>query len=70
MTQIEVLKQHFKRKKSITQRDAFAELGIMRLSQRIIELEHAGYAFLHRRVKVASRYGSAFITQYVLLKSA
>lgn len=70
MTQIQALKSYFKRRKTLTQREAMTDLGIMRLSERIRELERTGYQFVHGRVPVASRYGSTTITRYRLVKAA
>lgn len=66
-TQLEELTKYFKRNSRLTQHQAF-EMGIMRLSERIRELESQGWVFLHNRIEVPTRYTKAFVTQYVLLQ--
>lgn len=67
MTQLEALKKYFKRRKTITQMEAFNSLGICRLSERVRELEASGYQFIRNRVEAASRYGSAKVVRYQLV---
>lgn len=42
---------------SITQFEAFKDLGVMRLASRISELQKNGYEFEKERIKVHNRYG-------------
>lgn len=67
-TQLAELEKYFKRNSRLTQHQATIELGIMRLSERIRELEAKGWVFLHNRIEVPTRYTKAFVTQYVLLQ--
>ena len=67
MTQLEALKKHLKRRRTITQLEAFTELGICRLSERVRELESSGYKFLRNRIEAKSRYGSASVVRYQLV---
>ena len=67
MTQLETLKSYFKRRKTLTQMEAFNALGITRLSERVRELEAAGYIFARKPETVASRYGSARVVRYQLV---
>jgi hypothetical protein len=69
MTQLEALKDYFKSRTSITQKYAMDNLGLMRLSERVRELEQQGYQFSHNMIKVDSRYGSARVAEYVLLEA-
>jgi hypothetical protein len=66
MTQLEELKKYFRRNSRLTQHQATMQLGIMRLSERIRELESQGWVFLHNRIEVPTRYTSARVCQYVL----
>jgi len=68
MTQLEELKKYFRRNSRLTQHQATLQLGIMRLSERIRELEAQGWVFLHNRIEVPTRYTSARVAQYVLLQ--
>jgi Helix-turn-helix domain len=67
-TQLEALDKYFRRHSRLTQHQATIELGIMRLSERIRELEAKGWVFLHNRIEVPTRYTKAFVTQYVFLQ--
>lgn len=67
MSQLDALKKYLKHRKTITQLEAFNALGICRLSERVRELEASGLKFLRNRVAVASRYGSARVTEYKLV---
>jgi hypothetical protein len=57
MNQRDALLNYFKRHKSITAWSAMNELGILRLSQRIIELEAEGHKFTRVRMHAIGRYG-------------
>jgi hypothetical protein len=53
--------------KSITQLDAWRELGVARLTNRISELKQDGYKISTRRIKVKNRYDeSCSIAEYYL----
>ena len=68
MTQNARLLVHLETRGPITQRDAFILLGIMRLSQRVRELEDLGYVIQHERIKVPTREGEeANVTRYTLI---
>lgn len=67
-TQLAELEKYFRRNSRLTQHQAMVELGIMRLSERIRELEAKGWVFHHNRIEVPTRYTKAFVTQYVLLQ--
>ena len=45
------------RREGITQLEATTHLGILRLSERIRELQAAGYSIVKQTVKVPNRYG-------------
>lgn len=52
---------------SITQYEALADLGCMRLASRISELRTSGYAIKKQMIKVKNRYGeSCSVAQYSL----
>jgi hypothetical protein len=68
MTQLEALKKYLDRHESITQLKATVDLGILRLSERIRELESLyGYEFYRKSVKVDTRYGKSRVVEYCLL---
>ena len=67
-TQLAELEKYFRRNSRLTQHQATIELGIMRLSERIRELEAQGWVFLHNRIEVPTRYTNARVCQYVLLQ--
>lgn len=67
-TQRAELEKYFKRNNRLTQHQATLELGIMRLSERIRELEAQGWVFLHQMIEVPTRYTKARVCQYVLLQ--
>jgi hypothetical protein len=67
-TQKQVLAHHFKTRKTITQDEATKKLGIARLSERIREMEWQGWEFAHLMVNVPTRYRSARVCKYVLIK--
>lgn len=56
-TQNEALLKYLKTHKGITQWDAADKLGILRLSQRIVELENQGHLIFHERMAKENRYG-------------
>lgn len=64
MTQKEQIKAHFSAEGSLSQYEAFMRYRIMRLSQRIIELEQRGWQFAHITV---SKNKKRF-TEYCLIK--
>lgn len=64
MTQKELLKFHFKRNKSITQLSATLLYGILRISERVREMERKGWVFDHVTV---SKNKKRF-TEYRLIK--
>lgn len=52
---------------SITQLEALADLGCMRLAPRVSELRKAGYPVKSERVPVKNRYGqTCYISRYTL----
>ena len=57
MTQQERIKQYLIDFGSITPMEAFADLGITKLSTRIGEMERAGEQIEHTMVKGHNRYG-------------
>lgn len=67
-TQLAELEKYFRRNSRLTQHQATIQLGIMRLSERIRELEAKGWIFLHNRIEVPTRYTKARVCQYVLLQ--
>jgi hypothetical protein len=62
------LLKYLQKYKSITTQQAMSQLGILRLSQRIIELEEDGVKINHlARVKVKNLFGEdCYVTKYVL----
>lgn len=55
---------------SITQLQALADLGIMRLASRISELRKKGYAIDDAQVMVVNRYGEkCYIKKYFLCET-
>ena len=67
-TQLAELEKYFRRNSRLTQHQATIELGIMRLSERIRELEAQGWVFLHKMIDAPTRYTKARVCQYVLLQ--
>lgn len=57
MTQVKALHNYLQRKQHITRAEAFTELGITNLSQRITELRQTGVSIEEEDFKVRSRYG-------------
>lgn len=65
MTQGERVLKYINDNGSITQYEAFTELGVTRLSARIYELRHAGKDIVSEPVETVNRYGEkAFFTRY------
>ena len=62
------LLNYLKKHKSITTQQAMSQLGILRLSQRIIELEADGVKINHlARHRVENIFGEdCYVTKYVL----
>ena len=56
-TQAQRIVDYLERHGKITQIDALADLGIMRLASRISELNEQGYKITGKMAKVANRYG-------------
>lgn len=70
MNQRERILKHLKRK-SITQLEAARDLGCMRLSERIRELEAEGMKIKRKRVSVCNRFGEPCrVVRYSLQKVA
>lgn len=67
-TQLAELEKYFRRNSRLTQHQATLELGIMRLSERIRELEFKGWVFNHNMIDAPTRYTKARVCQYVLLQ--
>lgn len=66
-TQAARVLNYMKKFGTITQYEALADLGCMRLASRISELKTEGYAIKKRTVKVKNRYGeSCAVAQYSL----
>jgi hypothetical protein len=63
------LLNHLETKGGVTQLDAFTELGICRLSERVREIERLGYVIAHEKVKVPTRDGRpATVVRYSLVQ--
>ena len=70
MSQNATLRHHFFQYKTITQFEATIDYGILRLSERIRELEQQGYQFKHvMRSTPNSRGAVGRYCQYVLVRS-
>ena len=69
MTQCEKVLEYLQKFGSITQLEALADIGCMRLASRISDLRHQGYA-IGRRIKTGkNRYGdSVSFAEYYLLE--
>ena len=68
-TQNAFLKQYLIQHKSITQLNATINLGILRLSERIREIEMDGWRISHDTRRDLNRYGKHVrFTEYVLLE--
>jgi hypothetical protein len=57
MTQSQRVLRHLEDYGSITQMDAMADYGIMRLASRVDELRKAGHQIITERVEGRNRYG-------------
>ena len=57
MTQSQRILRHLEDYGSITQMDAMADYGIMRLASRVDELRKAGHPIITERVEGRNRYG-------------
>ena len=57
MTQNDAVIKHIEDHGSISQMEAYSELGVCRLSERIREIERAGRAVVRKRVTDKNRYG-------------
>jgi hypothetical protein len=65
MNQKQRVLAYLKRNKSITQMQAFTEIGVMRLSERVRELEAEGAKIKHVRARVHDRFGDpCYVTRY------
>ena len=69
MTQLARLLNHLEQRGPLTQLDAFNDLGICRLSERVRELEARGYTIEHTLTEVPTRNGTAHVMRYRLIKS-
>ena len=67
MSQNTRLLEYLKRS-DVTQLQAFSELGICRLSERVRELERQGHVIEHKMVEVPTREGTARVTRYRLIQ--
>ena len=69
MTQKERVKKYMEDFGSITQMDAFRDLGIMRLSARIWDLRADGIGVFSKTEKARNRYGEiVYYNRYSLAK--
>lgn len=57
MTQIDEVIRYMEENDSISQMEAFTELGVCRLSERIREIESSGREIVRQRVPFKNRYG-------------
>ena len=70
MSQNATLRHHFFQYKTITQLEATIDYGILRLSERVRELESEGYVFAHvMKSTKQSRGAVGRYCQYVLVKT-
>lgn len=69
MSQKAELHKYLKRK-SITSREAFVELGITSLHRRLADLRNSGVSVGSRWVTVSSRYGTTKVRRYYLIKGS
>ena len=69
MKQIERIVAYLKDHGSITTYEAFAQLGITRLSARIFDMQELGYEFEKRMITKKNKYGTVNFTEYRLVKS-
>lgn len=69
MTQCEKVVDYMKRHGSITAREAYWNLGIMRLASRISDLKRQGYLIKSEDIKVTNRDGSeSWVSKYSFLE--
>lgn len=68
MTQNEMILNHLKRNRSITQLEALNRFGVMRLASRIDELRQIGMNIETELVSVETKRGVAKIAKYRLRK--
>jgi len=64
MTQNDMIHQHLVCEGPITPAQALALYGCMRLGARIWELRRQGYRIHEERIKVQTRRGTAYVSQY------
>ena len=70
MTQTEKVYDYLVNHESITQFDAFFELGVMRLASRISDLKRAGFLITKKMKTVIARDGSKVkVAEYSLVKN-
>ena len=70
MSQNATLREHFKQTKAITQFEATIDYGILRLSERIREMEEQGYQFKHVMKSTPNSRGAVGrYCQYILVRS-
>jgi hypothetical protein len=68
-TQVERVVEYMEEKGSITQLEAIAELGVMRLASRISDLKKSGVPIKSETVAVKNRYNEdCYIKRYSLVK--
>jgi hypothetical protein len=66
-TQCERILKYLYDFESITQLEAFQDLGIMRLASRVSELRKKGVSIISEKIEVKNRYGEkCHITKYKL----
>lgn len=69
MTQCEKVLEYIKTHGSITAKEAYFNLGIMRLASRISDLKRAGYLIRSEDIQVENRDGSkSWVSKYSFLK--
>ena len=67
--QVDRLKRYLEEFESVTQLMDMRDLGIMRLSERIRELEADGWRISHDREAVQNRWGQpCHVTRYTLIR--
>lgn len=67
MTQVEIIKKHLQKHKSITTLEAFTKYGITRLASRILDLKESGEKIGGYMVDVKNRAGdSVKVKRYYL----
>lgn len=67
ITQVDRVLAYMRDFGSITQLEAFKDLGVMRLGARIYDLRRRGHTILSRQVSSKNRYGqTVFYSQYWL----